>query len=129
MSAQDSAANKCACKGTKSKAGWSAVGGVLASLGVCAACCLLPMALIVLGIGGTVAARLESLAAYKWIFVALTAAFLAYGFYVSYFRKPTCPAGPDCQSCKTGRGIRVALWTATFLAVAGLAFEQLEPLL
>ncbi len=103
---------------------------MLASLGVCAACCLLPMLLIVLGVGGAWVGPLDSLAPYKWIFIALTVLFLGYGFYAAYWKPMrNCPAGPSCATCGTTRSVRVVLWIATALAIAGIAFEQIEPML
>jgi mercuric ion transport protein len=87
------------------------------------------MILIVLGVGGVWAGRLEALAPFKWYFVAATAVLLAFGFYSVYFRSSRCTAGPQCTVCKTGRGVKVLLWMASVLAVAGLAFEEIEPLL
>jgi mercuric ion transport protein len=78
---------------------WATAGGLLAALGVCAACCLLPFALISAGVASVWVSGLESLAAYKWIFIAAAAALLGYGFYVAYFKpKRSCAAGPDCKT-------------------------------
>jgi len=119
----------CSCSSAPRSARWTAAGSVIASFGICAACCLLPMTLIVLGVGGAWAGRLEALAPFKWYFVAATAVLLGFGFYSVYFRSSQCTAGPQCTVCRTGRGVKVLLWTATALAIAGLAFEQIEPLL
>jgi len=119
----------CSCSGAPKSARWTAAGSVIASLGICAACCLIPIILIVLGVGGAWAGRLAALAPFKWYFVAATAVLLGLGFYTVYFRSSRCTAGPQCTVCKTGRGVKVLLWTATVLAIAGLAFEKIEPLL
>jgi len=57
---------------------WTAAGGILAAFGVCAACCLLPAALIGIGITGAWVGSMGSLGAYKWIFIALAAAMLGF---------------------------------------------------
>ena len=130
MNAKDSAAATSCSRTAKPRnrmLNWSVGGGLLASLGLCAACCLLPMVLIGLGAGGAWISSLESLAPYKWLFIAATAGLLGYGFYAAY-RKPKsrCAAGASCPTCGTSQSLRIVLWTATILAVAGLAFEQLE---
>lgn len=109
---------------------WTAAGGVLASLAVCAAGCLLPFALLSLGAAGVWVSRLDSLAPYKWVFVALTTAFLGYGFYSVYWKAVRSRA-PDaaCETCGPSRFVRVSLWIATFLALGGIVFERFEPLL
>ena len=109
---------------------WTAAGGVLASLAVCAAGCLLPFALLSLGAGGVWVSRLDSLAPYKWLFVALTAAFLAHGFYRAYWIPGrAAAAGAACDTCGSTRLVRISLWVATFLALGGIVFERFEPLL
>ena len=87
------------------------------------------MILVALGIGGAWVGRLEALAPFKWYFVAATTVLLGFGFYSVYFRSPRCVAGPQCTACKTGRPVKVLLWTATVLAIAGLAFEKIETFL
>ncbi len=124
----------CGCsnveRSTNSGVKWTTAGGVLAALGVCAACCLLPFALLSIGVAGAWVSTVDSLARYKWIFIALTAAFLGYGFYAAYWRpRRMCAAGAACRVCGSSRTVRVGLWIATILAVAGIVFEQLEPML
>ena len=127
-------ARKCDCANSNGKdrrlTRWTAGAAILAALGICSACCLLPFVLLSLGIAGAWVGVLDSLAPYKWIFIALTAALLGYGFY-SVYRKPknACAAGSGCETCRPGRPIRIALWIATLLAVGGIVFEYLEPLL
>lgn len=131
---RDEQAAQCSCN----KAGnagnravkWTTVGGVLAALGVCAACCLLPFTLLSVGVAGAWVSTLDSLAPYKWIFIGLTVALLAYGFYAAYWKpRRTCSAGASCTVCGTSRSVRAGLWIATVLAISGLVFEQIEPLL
>jgi mercuric ion transport protein len=109
---------------------WTTIGGVFAALGVCAACCLLPFTLLSVGVAGAWVSALDSLAPYKWVFISVTGALLAYGFYVAYWRPGrNCPAGASCTACGTSRSVRAGLWIATILAVGGLVFEQIEPYL
>lgn len=102
---------------------------MLAALGVCAACCLLPFALLGVGVAGAWVSALDALAPYKWIFIVLTA-LLGYGFYAAYWKpRRSCAAGTNCEVCGTGRSVRVGLWIATILAIGGIVFEYFEPLL
>jgi mercuric ion transport protein len=107
---------------------WTTAGGFVAALGICAACCLLPFALVTAGVATAWAGTLEALAPYKWIFVAVTVALVAHGFYVAY-RKPRAAGsvGTGCATCRPNRSLRIGLWVVTALALAGLAFEQIEP--
>jgi len=132
MNAKESAsvpACGCAGKPRDRMLKWSVGGGLLASLGLCAACCLLPMLLLGLGAGGAWISSLDSLAQYKWLFIAATVALLGYGFYAAYWKpKRHCAAGASCPSCGTSRSLRVVLWAATLIAIAGVAFEEVERL-
>jgi mercuric ion transport protein len=124
---------QCRCSKTVSSNNvikWTAAGGVLASLGVCATCCLLPFALLSVGVAGAWVTALDTLAPYKWVFIALTVALLGYGFHAVYFRpKSTYAAEVNCDTRNSGRSVRVGLWIATILAIAGTIFERLEPML
>jgi mercuric ion transport protein len=126
---------KAGACGTSQDAGrrlarWTTAGGMLAALGICAACCLLPFVLLTVGVAGAWVSALDSLAPYKWIFIAVTVALLGYGLYFVYWKaKPTCAAGSDCKTCRSTRSMRVMLWVAVVLAMSGLVFERIEPML
>ena len=100
---------KCAAKPRNRLLGWSVGSGLLASLGLCAACCLLPMVLVGLGAGGAWIGAMDSLARYKWPFIIATAALLGYGFYAVYWKpKRRCAAGASASrnfpsTCTDGR--------------------------
>jgi mercuric ion transport protein len=126
------AAQKCDCSkstnGSERVIKWTTVGGLLAALGVCAACCLLPFTLMSVGVAGAWVSTLDSLAPFKWVFIGLTAGLLGYGFYAVYWKpRRSCSTGASCQVCGTSRSVRVGLWIATILAIGGIVFEQLEP--
>jgi mercuric ion transport protein len=127
-------ARQCSCgkspNRSKRIAKWTTAGGLLAALGVCTACCLLPFALLSVGVAGAWVSTLDALAPYKWIFISLTVALLGYGFYAVYWKpRRTCSAGAACDVCGSGRSVRIGLWIATTLAIGGIAFEQVEPYL
>ena len=89
-----------------------------------ASCCLAPLVLFLLGISGAWISNLTALAPYQPYFVAFTLACLVAGFALVY-RKPraeACVEGSFCASPASDRTARIALWSATFLVVAALAF-------
>lgn len=109
---------------------WAAAGGILAALGVCAACCLLPFALLSVGIAGAWVSGLDAFAPYKWPLLGLVALLLGYGFYEAYVKPMrSCAAGAACKPGGSSRTVRVGLWIATILTIGGLVFEQIEPVL
>lgn len=127
------AGTSCGCstapKGTSRIVKWTAAGGILASLGVCAACCLLPFVLLSVGAAGVWVSALDSLAPYKWVFIGLTVAFLAYGFHTVYWKPARCAAGAASSDCGTPRLVPISLWIATILAIGGILFDYFEPML
>jgi mercuric ion transport protein len=106
-----------------------AVGGILGAL-VASACCVLPFALLSLGLGGAWIAQLSVLTPYKPSFEAVTGAVLGWGFYLTYWKtRSDCAADATCSHRVSNRFLRLALWTAAILLVVALAFDYVEPLL
>ena len=60
-----------------------ALGAILAS-----SCCIAPLLLLSLGIGGAWIGNLTALEPYKWVFIAIALLFLGLGFRHTYFGKP-----------------------------------------
>ena len=107
-----------------------ASGGVLGAIAM-ASCCILPLALVSIGVTGAWIGNLTALYPYKLYFLFPTAGFLAGGFYLAY-RKPkaeACEADDTCAAPISHRINKVVLWGATVLTLAALAFPYLAPLL
>jgi mercuric ion transport protein len=100
-------------------------GGVLAALGV-ASCCVLPFALVMLGVGGAWMGNLTALEPYQPLFLAATLVCLGGGFYLVY-RKPAaaCAEGSYCATPRSGRIAKIGLWAATGLVAVALGFPKL----
>jgi mercuric ion transport protein len=108
---------------------WAAAGGIIGALGI-AACCLLPLVLLTLGLGGAWVGSMVALTPYKPLFIVLTAALLGYGYYLVYFApKKACLEGEVCQTPRATRWMKVTLWGAIALAIAGLGIDYVEPYL
>lgn len=106
-----------------------AVGGIFGALAA-SSCCIVPLILFSLGIGGAWIGNLTALAPYKPIFVAGTAGLLGYGFYLVYWKpRRTCAESAACARPISSRLIQLALWIATVLVIAALAFDYVAPLL
>lgn len=107
----------------------SAVGGVLGALAA-SSCCIVPLVLFSLGIGGAWIGNLTALAPYKPLFVAGTAGLLGYGFYLVYWKpKRACADNAACARPIPSRLVQFALWLATVLVIAAFAFDYVAPLL
>lgn len=106
----------------------ASMGGAVVAALASSACCLGPLVLAALGLGG--AGLLIRLEPYRPYFAALTAVLLGAGFYLSY-RRPhaaapqAAGAACDCEMPRAGRLGRISLWIATALVAAVLAFPYL----
>ncbi len=106
-----------------------AVGGILGAIAA-SSCCVIPLVLFSLGIGGAWIGNLTALAPYKPLFVAGTAGVLGYGFYLVYWKaRRACADGAACARPIPGRLVQLALWIATVLVIAAFAFDYIAPLL
>ena len=108
--------------GGERRAGLVAAGGVLGALAAMS-CCIVPLALFTLGVGGAWIGNLTALAPYQPIFIGVTLGFLATGYYLAY-RKPrnACPEGEACARPLPGRVVKAALWAASALVLSAIAF-------
>ena len=105
-------------------------GSVLGALAM-SSCCIVPLVLFSLGVTGAWIGNLTALYPYKLYFLVPTGGFLAGGFYLAY-RKPTaddCGAEGACVAPVSDRINKAALWGATVLTLAALAFPYYAPLL
>lgn len=108
-------------------AGWVAAGGILGAIGA-SSCCILPLVLFSLGVGGAWLGNLTALAPYQPLFIAITLGFLGYGFYAVYWKpKKACADGAACARPLPNRIVISALWVATALVAAAIAFPYVAP--
>ena len=115
--------------GDEGRKTWVAVGGVLGAIAA-SSCCILPLALFSLGVGGAWIGNLTALAPYQPIFVAITLGFLGYGYWLVY-RKPkaACADEAACARPLPNRIVKLTLWLATALVAAAIAFPYVAPML
>ncbi len=98
----------------------------LAAAGLSASCCILPLVLVLLGLGGVWVGTLTSLAAYKPWLLTLSAGLLAFGYWRAYGRPASCAGG----SCRRGglRLTRAILWFSTLVVLASATTGWWMPL-
>ena len=103
------------------------VGGMLASIGA-SACCVGPLLLLSLGIGGAWIGNLTALVRYRPLFVALVFVFLGLASRQLYFVKQSCDLDANCAAVRTKKAQRLIFWIAAPLLLGLAAVPWLMPL-
>lgn len=107
---------------------WSlaANAGAVLSAFIASACCVGPLVLALLGLGG--GALLVKFEPYRPYFIVLTFVLLGTGFWLQY-RKPkaTVVEGEacECPAPRANRAGKIMLWVATVLVVGFLVFPYI----
>ena len=85
------------------------IGSVLAGIGA-SACCIGPLLLLSMGIGGAWIAHLTALEPYRPVFIVLTVLFLGWTFWKLYLAPQSCAVGDNCIADRTRRVQRILFW-------------------
>lgn len=90
-------------------------------------CCLIPFALFSLGVSGAWIGNLTALEPYKLAFFAASLALIGTGSLRVHRRSHGAACQPDtaCADPRADRFTKAALWAASALTVAGMAFPWL----
>ena len=99
----------------------SMIAAALAAIGA-SLCCIAPLVLLALGIGGAWISYLTALEPYRPIFVAVTLLFLGLAFRKLYLVPQPCAPGDACAVPATRRNQRIIFWVVSVLLVALLTF-------
>ncbi len=106
-----------------------AAGGILGALAA-SSCCILPLMLFSLGIGGAWIGNFTRLAPYQPYFIAATLLFLGSGYWLVYrSRTRVCAEGETCARPLPNRIVKLILILATILVAAALGLDIIAPLL
>ncbi len=105
-----------------------AAGGILGAI-LASSCCVLPLVLVALGLGGAWVSRLTAPAPYKPYFLAGTSIVLGFGFWHPYWRKAAaCEPGSICAAPASRRVTKAALWIAAGLVALSASVDLWAPL-
>ena len=105
---------------TKANSG-SMIAAGLAAIGA-SLCCIGPLVLLMLGIGGTWISSLVALEPYRPIFIGITLVFLFLAFRKLYLVPRQCTPDYACARPTTMRNQRIIFWVVTVLVMALLTF-------
>ena len=99
----------------------STVAAGLAAIGA-SVCCIGPLVLLALGIGGTWISYLTVFEPYQPVFVIFTLGFLFLSFRKLYILPRQCADGDSCALPTVLRNQRIIFWLVTVLLIALLTF-------
>lgn len=108
---------------------WPLIGGAAAAIGA-SLCCLGPLVLVTLGIGGAWIANLSALEPFRPYFLAIAGVFLFLAWKKIY-RMPAaadCAPGSLCALPQTGRMYKVLFWVVVALVLIAAVYPYLAPL-
>jgi len=101
--------------------------GVFAAIGA-SVCCVGPLVLLALGVGGAWVGNLVAFEPYRPAFIALTLLFFGLAFRRLYLVKPVCAPNTSCAKPMVRTRQRLIFWLAAVL-VLGLLVTPLAALL
>jgi len=102
-------------------------GGVLAGIGA-SACCVGPLLLLSLGIGGAWIGHLSALEPYRPIFIALTVLLLGFAFWKLYLAPQSCAVEDNCGADRTRHMQRILFWTLVPVTLGLVASPWILPI-
>lgn len=105
------------------------IGGGLAALAA-SACCLGPLVLVSVGVGGAWISTLVKLEPFRPLFIGIALLSMALA-YRKIYRAPTaadCAPGSACALSQTNSRNRVLFWGVSLLVGVGLSFPYFMPL-
>ena len=105
----------------------SLIAGAAAAVGA-SLCCVGPLALLALGVGGTWIANLTALEPYRPLFIGLTLLFLGLAFRRLYLVPQVCTPGAPCAAPRIAKRQRLTFWITAVPLLGLLAVPWLAPL-
>lgn len=104
----------------------SLVAGVLAAIGA-SVCCVGPLVLLTLGIGGAWIANLTALEPLRPLFIAATLLFLGLAFRRLYLQPEVCEPGAACSEPIVFKRQRLIFWVVALALLTLLSVPWLAP--
>jgi mercuric ion transport protein len=109
------------------KLSWLGIGTALAAIGA-SVCCVGPLLLLSLGIGGAWMSTLTSMESVRPFFILLTLAFIGLGYRKLYLLTDECEPGTACALPEEKHKQHTLFWIISTLALLLLAFPWYAPI-
>lgn len=110
----------------KVEAGALATGGLAGILA--SVCCVGPLILVSVGLGGAWVSTLTAFYPYRWIFFGISALALIFAWWKIYRPVEQCEPGQVCAVPRTRRAYKITLWVVAALVLIAFAFPYFAPL-
>jgi mercuric ion transport protein len=108
-------------------AGGALVGGALTAIGA-SLCCVGPLVLVSLGIGGAWVSSLTKLEPVRPVFMLVTLALFGAAYWRLYRSSEACKPDEDCADPRVRSRQRMVFWAMLVVVVPLLAFPWYAPL-
>ena len=106
---------------------WLLLAGTLTAVGS-SACCVIPLILLTLGIGGSWLSSLSLLEPYRPLFIGATLFFLTFAFYRIYLTRRACDPGSSGAQHNAIKRLRTVFWIVSILAFFLIVVPWIIPL-
>ncbi len=103
------------------------IAGVIAGIGA-SLCCVVPLVLLSLGLGGAWVASLAAFAPVRPVFLLLALFFVGLAFRKLYLNPPVCEPSKPCADHQTISRQRIIFWMVTIPLLGLLTFPWIAPL-
>ena len=113
---------------TQATSNRSLTAAVIAAVGA-SICCIGPLVLLALGIGGAWVSNLTALEPYRPIFIGVVLVFLGLAFRKLYLVPRRCAPDDACAVPSTLRNQRIIFWVVTVILLALVTFPWYGPAL
>ncbi len=105
------------------RTGLLAAGGIAGAIGA-TSCCILPLGLSVMGVGGAWIANLRALAPYQPLFVLVAVGFIGAGFFfTSRLANESCADGQACARPLPNALVKSTLWVSALIVLGAITFN------
>lgn len=91
-------------------------------------CCLGPLVLVMLGVGGAWIGNLTVLEPYRPLFIGAALIALAFAYRRIFRAAPSCKPGEVCAIPRVQAAYKVIFWAVSALVLIALAFPYVLPL-
>lgn len=102
-------------------------GGLIAAI-LSTACCIVPLALLLLGVGGSWIANLTALEPYKPYLIAISVILLVFAYQQIFTQDKDCEKDMVCAVPENQKKYKVIFWIATIIILSSSTISIWAPL-